>query len=211
MIKIQTIIPMLTLACIAVVVSQAESQTTEIVDIKVNTHYFLDKQKISPRLLIEIEPEEEVIEVEPIEIVFESHKVDTLLQTVLIEADEHHICGCHPAPMRPIEITEDIIEEEEDYSLFAEPIYATPDLFEAIVFPNPTRDRSTLAIEINEEAVYQITLFDLNGRKIQEIHNGGLYEGRNQFDVEFYDLQSGIYLIQILSTNQNETLKIQKL
>jgi hypothetical protein len=95
-------------------------------------------------------------------------------------------------------------------SILAPPILANPDLFEAKAYPNPTQGESTVALDINEAGQFDIMLYDMNGRMIRNVHSGELPEGRNQFDLDLHDLNSGTYLVRIISKTQSETLKIQK-
>jgi hypothetical protein len=95
-------------------------------------------------------------------------------------------------------------------SILAEPILANPDLFEAKAYPNPTQGESTVALDINEAGQFDVMMYDMNGRMIRNIHSGELTEGRKQFNLDLYDLNSGTYLVRIVSKTQSETLKIQK-
>lgn len=109
------------------------------------------------------------------------------------------------------EYLEDTVELIADESILPEVIDFDPDYFEAKAFPNPTTGDATLALEIQEAGQFEILVYDLSGRLVQSIYSGELLEGRQNFQVELAQENSGIYLVKILSNNQNETIKIQKL
>jgi len=102
------------------------------------------------------------------------------------------------------------IEDTTEQSILADPILIDPDFFEAKAFPNPTQGQSTVALDIHQEGQFDIMMYDMNGRMIQQIHSGVLPEGRNQFEVDLYEQNSGTYLVRVVSKTQSETLKIQK-
>jgi hypothetical protein len=108
-----------------------------------------------------------------------------------------------------IEYLEDTVAVEE--SLLPELIEVDPYYFEAKAFPNPTASDATLALEIHQAGQFEIILYDMSGRMVQSIYSGELLEGRQNFQVELSQENSGMYLVKVLSNGQNETLKIQKL
>jgi Secretion system C-terminal sorting domain len=208
----QHILPLTILALISLVTYQLKTEPIEIAPTEIDETTTLSVAKPQPQLVWDI-PEEapEPFEVEPIEIFYDTKEIDTLLPLISIAIDDYRPCGCQPAPLPLIKIPVDTSQYDDDYSIFAEPIYAEPDRFDAIVYPNPTRGESTLALDIETEGQYQIFMYDLNGRKIRDIHSGELFIGRNNFNIDLFDLQSGMYFLQVLAEGQNETLKIQKL
>ncbi|MEX1002965.1 MAG: T9SS type A sorting domain-containing protein [Crocinitomicaceae bacterium] len=104
----------------------------------------------------------------------------------------------------------DTIPDTTDSSILPDPIVPIS-IFEATAFPNPTQTKSTLALEVNEKNQFDILLYDINGRMIQEIYSGELNEGRQQFEVNLTGQQTGMYIVNVISKQQKETLKIQKL
>ncbi|MFT4600268.1 MAG: hypothetical protein ACI857_000442 [Arenicella sp.] len=212
--QLQTLISFSFLAAIVLCLSNIKAVELEIFSETqaIQTYQTLQKIEVEPHWIIEkVYPEDEPYEVEPIEFFYDIQEIDTLLPQVSIVARGGGSCGCQPSYQTVIRIPIDTSDVDEDYSIFAEPIYAQPDFFEAIVYPNPTRNQVTLALDIEEDAQYQITLYDMNGRRIQEIHYGELSFGRNQFEINLNDLKPGMYFVQVIAENQNETLKIQKI
>jgi hypothetical protein len=100
----------------------------------------------------------------------------------------------------------DTVEE----SILEPPIEIDQRIFEASAYPNPTQINSTIALDIEKEGQFDIMMYNMNGQLIQNIHSGILSEGRQQFEVEMYDLNSGMYIVKVISQGQEETLKIQK-
>jgi hypothetical protein len=76
------------------------------------------------------------------------------------------------------------------------------------LFPNPTTGNYTLQFEqlVTEETQIQIT--DLNGVVIKLIYNGILEQGNKTYEVNTNGLSNGTYYVQILSSHQNELLKL---
>ncbi|MEO9531436.1 MAG: T9SS type A sorting domain-containing protein [Crocinitomicaceae bacterium] len=108
------------------------------------------------------------------------------------------------------EYLEATLEDTTEESILAEPILATPDLFEAKAFPNPTTTTSQIEVDIKDEGIYQISMYNMNGQLIRNIHNGELFIGRQLFDLNLEDQNSGLYIVTIVSEQQTETLKVQK-
>lgn len=67
------------------------------------------------------------------------------------------------------------------------------------IYPNPATDVISIA-GVDENT--QVSIFDLNGRKLQQRQN------TQQIDVS--NLQSGIYLVEISSTAKRQTLRFIK-
>ncbi|MEZ4923781.1 MAG: T9SS type A sorting domain-containing protein [Crocinitomicaceae bacterium] len=109
-----------------------------------------------------------------------------------------------------VNYVEEIQVDTTDESILAPPITNDPRVFEAKAYPNPTQSQSTVALDIEKEGQFDIKLYNINGQLVRNIHSGVLTSGRQQFEIDMYDLNSGMYFIKIISQGQNETLKIQK-
>lgn len=106
-----------------------------------------------------------------------------------------------------LEATIDSVEE----SILPESLMIDPDFFEINSYPNPTNDNATLSIEVKFEGQFDIKLYDMNGRLIRDMYVGELVAGRQMFPINLDAEQSGIYIVNVISRDQNETLKVQKL
>ncbi|MBN4072577.1 T9SS type A sorting domain-containing protein [Crocinitomix catalasitica] len=101
--------------------------------------------------------------------------------------------------------------EEVPESLLPIEILSEADPFETKLFPNPTRDNAALVVFVKETAQFDIQLYNMSGQMVREIHRGELQEGEQRFDIEMSDFTPGMYLARIVSAEQTETVKIQKL
>jgi Secretion system C-terminal sorting domain len=90
------------------------------------------------------------------------------------------------------------------------PITVSSGVFGGKIYPNPTTDNSTLALEIETEGQFEIMLYNMNGQLVTNIHSGHLVVGRQTFDLNMEDFTPGMYLVKVISQGQNETFKIQK-
>jgi hypothetical protein len=62
-------------------------------------------------------------------------------------------------------------------------------------YPNPTTERTTIQFQAPEAAIYQLNVFDSNGKSIHSFVNQAI-SGLNQFEISIP--QSGIYTYQII-------------
>ena len=85
------------------------------------------------------------------------------------------------------------------------------EIFEAILFPSPTRDNTTVVINVAEEMLFDIYLYAINGKQVKSIYNGMLANGRQEFILDLTPYMAGSYLIVIVANGQKETLRIEKL
>lgn len=167
-------------------------------------------------LLNYLTPEYEVPElIEPIECFIESGEIvyeEDVVQDVRYYETAGMIAGgLSYTDYTYLEYVEDTTTTDSSESILAEPILTNPDYFEAKAFPNPTQAFSTIAIEVETEGQFDITVYNMNGQLIQSIHSGELYAGRHQFELDLSSVESGMYLINIISKDQQEVLKVQKL
>lgn len=117
--------------------------------------------------------------------------------------------GCRVSECYVNKIEEQPIEEEE--SILSEQIFTDLYIFEAKAYPNPTRDNTTIELDIEISSNFTIQLFDMNGRLVEQIYDGQLESGRQSFNTDLYEYMPGLYFISIQSLFQQETLKIQKI
>jgi hypothetical protein len=65
------------------------------------------------------------------------------------------------------------------------------------LFPTPTQDRLQVELQLEREAHASISLVDLNGRVVRELHKGLLTQGVNKLQFELTDVAAGSYLLHI--------------
>jgi len=120
-------------------------------------------------------------------------------------------CICYYGDSGIIRIDDTIQTPEPEQDLLPEPIYVDPYIFEAKLYPNPAIEVTILELDITTEESFNINLYNLSGQLIQNVYTGFLDTGRQRFGLELYDLTPGMYIVQVSSINQNETLKLQKI
>lgn len=78
------------------------------------------------------------------------------------------------------------------------------------VFPNPVSDKFTISFEELKEGVYDISLFDLQGKQLHKIYDGWLSQGDHHFELSVADMNilQGIYLLNIRGNNHVVNRKI---
>ena len=79
--------------------------------------------------------------------------------------------------------------------------------FDAIVYPNPTRDFADISIEASYYSDISLQVQNLYGQLIEQ-KNTVITEGMNNFRLETTNYPSGIYLISIKVGNQKTVLKL---
>ena len=84
-----------------------------------------------------------------------------------------------------------------------------PEQFELSAYPNPFNSSVTLTLVPSQVAIVRVELFDILGRRVQEIWSGPLaYEKRFVFDGS--RLASGIYFVRVWQVIGNRPLALKK-
>ena len=86
----------------------------------------------------------------------------------------------------------------------------TEGTFQVMLYPNPTRDISSVVVLVEKEAHFVIELFDITGQRLASVFSGVLPEGRRQFDVPLAGYEPGNYLVTISDPGSAKTVKIQR-
>lgn len=89
-------------------------------------------------------------------------------------------------------------------------INATASSVDLSVYPNPTSNQTTLAIQSTNPSNCTIVLYDALGNEVQVVHDGILGSGTYEFEINTADLASGIYTIRFISDDQVQTIKLIK-
>ncbi len=78
------------------------------------------------------------------------------------------------------------------------------------IFPNPMTNKFTLSFTELLEGEYNISIFDLHGRKIHEMNTGFLSDGDYKFDLSaaVLNMQTGIYLLTVHGSQGDISRKI---
>jgi len=74
------------------------------------------------------------------------------------------------------------------------------------LFPNPTNGKATIKLDWESTLAYMLTVFNLNGKIIQQSTFNS-----NQTNVDLSDVSKGMYMIQIQNNETKNVLSTQKL
>lgn len=84
-----------------------------------------------------------------------------------------------------------------------------PQEFQAVAFPNPFHESTTLRITLPEEGPVQARLYALDGKKVRDIHLGeSLPAGEKEIDLSFEELPRGLYICRISYGDQTIMLRL---
>jgi hypothetical protein len=63
--------------------------------------------------------------------------------------------------------------------------------------PNPFRDRTTLAIHLDQAQEVEVALYDVLGRRVRHVRSGPLSAGAHLLHVAGADLVPGLYVLHV--------------
>lgn len=69
------------------------------------------------------------------------------------------------------------------------------------VYPNPTKDKATISLFLNEASPVKIALFNVFGKKVMEIDRKNMAAGQCLTDIDMKNLPAGYYLYEITTTS----------
>jgi len=75
------------------------------------------------------------------------------------------------------------------------------------VYPNPIRETGFMEIELPENKMVTIEIYDLNGKVVSTVSNSLMPEGLNKIQFNVYNLRNGTY---IATVRTNEEMKVSK-
>ncbi len=79
----------------------------------------------------------------------------------------------------------------------------------ANIYPNPVKGKANLSLDLIENSSVTITLNDANGKQVQTIQMKGL-KGQNTKEINMSLLQTGNYILRILTGTETKTLPVVK-
>jgi hypothetical protein len=83
----------------------------------------------------------------------------------------------------------------DDGHVEAQPVPTSPDMIRA--YPNPFNPTTTLAVELAETGNVELSIFNLNGQKVQTLVDGMLSAGTHNLTFNASALPSGLYLARL--------------
>lgn len=78
------------------------------------------------------------------------------------------------------------------------------------VYPNPATDVAYANISVNKRAVVEIFVYDLNGKLVYSDKTAKLEAGAHTIELPVSDLNMGTYLVQCITGNTKQTVKLLK-
>jgi len=188
-------------------------------------------QKVQTAVMRVIEEEEEKLETAPITEVFEAvNPPDAVRKEAIIMGAMESVCITQSLEKTPDQaVIEELyylggmgftrtydnflietVQADETIELDAngEPI---PKVFNALAFPNPAGEQTSLELAVPIKNTFEISMYDLSGKFIQNIYSGEIERGTFRQRIDLLDLKPGTYLFMINSANFKETVKVIKI
>jgi len=75
------------------------------------------------------------------------------------------------------------------------------------LYPNPTGDEATIAMVLKQSQLVEVSLFDMNGKKVMPVLRKQLGTGEQQLSISTKNLSDGVYFVQVASNDQ--TVKVR--
>jgi endonuclease I len=75
-------------------------------------------------------------------------------------------------------------------------------------YPNPFNPSCTLPLELAYDEYVKVSLFDILGKERQNVYEGTMMRGSHELNVDGSSLPTGVYLLQILHSNEILTQKV---
>lgn len=78
---------------------------------------------------------------------------------------------------------------------------ANENIYQSIVYPNPSQDITTLSISLVNSDNAKISVVDATGRTVIDMGTQNLHGGENQLQINTSNLANGIYYIRVITNN----------
>jgi PKD repeat protein len=78
------------------------------------------------------------------------------------------------------------------------------------IFPNPTSQSTTVSMMLADPARVEMTMIDMMGRKVMDVHAGQLTSGPHRLDIDMSSLPVGIYFLRMAVENNIAVKKVVK-
>ncbi len=75
-------------------------------------------------------------------------------------------------------------------------------------FPNPFNPKTSITIDLLEDAEVEVTVYNLEGKEIQKIAKSFLSKGKHTFSFDGSELPSGVYLYKVSTPEYTQTKKM---
>jgi hypothetical protein len=78
----------------------------------------------------------------------------------------------------------------------------------ANVYPNPATNKAVLTLDLLNNANISIALFDVTGKKVQNVFNGQKTTGKQYFEINVSELNTGLYFVTVSTGDNIKTVKL---
>jgi hypothetical protein len=76
------------------------------------------------------------------------------------------------------------------------------------VYPNPAREKTNVKFELTKQGPVELSVYDINGRRVRNIFTGQKQVGEHLFPVSLLGLNPGYYLIRLKSGIRVQSKKL---
>ncbi len=76
------------------------------------------------------------------------------------------------------------------------------------LYPNPAQNRTTLSYSLQSSSNVVLNIFDMNGRLVSSLNKGSQRAGVHTQEISLNSLDKGVYMIQIITNQTSEAVKL---
>ena len=76
------------------------------------------------------------------------------------------------------------------------------------LYPNPSDKNAEIKLNLTKQSEIKIELFNLQGKRLQEIYSGKMTAGENKIPVNTTKLSAGTYLIKVSAEGKNKFVNL---
>jgi hypothetical protein len=75
-------------------------------------------------------------------------------------------------------------------------------------YPNPTSENSTVSVMFQQNAEFNLNLYDITGKLVSNIFNGKLSKGNNEIQFNTQLLKKGVYMLEGVTANTSDRIRL---
>ena len=75
-------------------------------------------------------------------------------------------------------------------------------------YPNPFNPSTSFNLNINNDSYVSIIVYDLNGKLVETLYEGNMYQGMHRMTWNGQDVSSGTYIVRAISGNNVSAQKL---
>ncbi|MCF8428206.1 MAG: T9SS type A sorting domain-containing protein [Bacteroidia bacterium] len=79
------------------------------------------------------------------------------------------------------------------------------------LYPNPSQDKVNLSVSLPNEDAISIRVYDISGKQVMQKDMGYFAKGNYVLNLNTSELQEGIYLVEVTTSNENQRIKMIKI